>query len=180
MQVTGVEFPELIAEGNTAMLRSVEKFNASFGFKFSTYACRAIPSCFRLLSDKARRQRERFPVGFDARLEKSDQYERHHEDDQGYAIEAVLKVLLDNRAELSAMERWVMLERFGGHFCTSLCVLLYNEPDVPPAKENHLVQDLREEARHMRLFDRVQARRPPSAASRFLREHALVRQAPAA
>jgi RNA polymerase primary sigma factor len=112
MQVSGVEFTELISEGNLALLRSVEKFDTSLGFKFSTYACRSILTCFHRLSGKARRQRERFPVEFDARLEKSDQSERHHEDDRGYAIETVRKVLMDNHAELSAMEHRVILERF--------------------------------------------------------------------
>ena len=112
MQVAGVEFAELISEGNMALLRSVEKFDASRGFKFSTYACRSILTCFHRLCGKARRQRERFPVEFDARLEKSDQSERRHEDDRGYAIETVRRILLDNRAELSAMEHRIILERF--------------------------------------------------------------------
>ena len=41
-RIPGVDLPELISEGNMAVLRSVEKFDVSRGFKFSTYACRAI------------------------------------------------------------------------------------------------------------------------------------------
>jgi RNA polymerase sigma factor (sigma-70 family) len=112
MQVTGVEFTELISEGNVALLRSVEKFDAARGFKFSTYACRSILTCFHRLSSKAKRQRERFPVEFDVRLEKSDHGERRHEEQRSYAIETVRRVLFDNRAELTSMEQRVILERF--------------------------------------------------------------------
>jgi RNA polymerase primary sigma factor len=112
MQISGVEFSDLISEGNMAMLRSVEKFDASRGFKFSTYACRSILTCFHRLSSKARRQRERFPVEFDARMERSDWGQQCHEDQRGYAIESVRRVLCDNRAELTHMEHRVILERF--------------------------------------------------------------------
>jgi RNA polymerase sigma factor (sigma-70 family) len=112
MQVSGVEFAELISEGNVALLRSVEKFDAARGFKFSTYACRSILTCFHRLSSKAKRQRERFPVEFDVRLEKSDHLDRRHEDQRAYAIETVRRVLFDNRADLTNMEHRVILERF--------------------------------------------------------------------
>ncbi|MEM8494570.1 MAG: sigma factor, partial [Planctomycetota bacterium] len=36
------DFTEMISEGNMALLRSVDKFDITRGFKFSTYACRAI------------------------------------------------------------------------------------------------------------------------------------------
>jgi RNA polymerase primary sigma factor len=112
MQITGVEFTEMISEGNVALLRSAEKFDAARGFKFSTYACRSILTCFHRLSSKARRHRERFPVEFDVRLERSDHGDRRHEDQRAYAIESVRRVLFDNRAELTDMEQRVILERF--------------------------------------------------------------------
>jgi RNA polymerase sigma factor (sigma-70 family) len=112
MQVSGVEFTELISEGNLALLRSVEKFDASRGFKFSTYACRSILTCFHRLLGKARRLRERFPVEFDSRLEKSDFIERRHEEERDYAIETVRRLVRDNRADLTEMEHQVILERF--------------------------------------------------------------------
>jgi RNA polymerase sigma factor (sigma-70 family) len=112
MQDSCVEFTELISEGNLAVLRSVEKFDAARGFKFSTYACRSILTCFHRLASKARRQRERFPVEFDTRMEKSDHGERRHEEQRDYAIETVRRLVRDNRADLSAMEHQVILERF--------------------------------------------------------------------
>ena len=40
-RLNGLDFNELISEGNFALLRSVDKFDCARGFKFSTYACRA-------------------------------------------------------------------------------------------------------------------------------------------
>jgi DNA-directed RNA polymerase specialized sigma subunit len=37
-----VDFAEIVSEGNMALMRAVDKFNVDKGFKFSTYACRAI------------------------------------------------------------------------------------------------------------------------------------------
>ncbi len=43
---TGISFPELVSEGNMALLRAINKFNGNTGYKFSTYACRAIVRSF--------------------------------------------------------------------------------------------------------------------------------------
>ena len=40
------DFAEIVSEGNMALLRAVDKFNVDRGFKFSTYACRAILKAF--------------------------------------------------------------------------------------------------------------------------------------
>ncbi len=49
-RIPNVEFSELVSEGNMALLRSVEKFDVARGFKFSTYACRAILKSFNRLA----------------------------------------------------------------------------------------------------------------------------------
>src|ERR1039458_7483083 len=41
-----IDFAEIVSEGNMALLRAVDKFNVDRGFKFSTYACRAILKAF--------------------------------------------------------------------------------------------------------------------------------------
>ena len=41
-----MEFADMLGEGNMALLRAVDKFDVSRGFKFSTYACRAILKAF--------------------------------------------------------------------------------------------------------------------------------------
>src|SRR5439155_21927676 len=45
-RMSEVDFGELVSEGNMALLRAVEKFDTARGFKFSTYACRAILKAF--------------------------------------------------------------------------------------------------------------------------------------
>ena len=41
-RVPNVDFGDLVSEGNMALLRAIDKFDADRGFKFSTYGCRAI------------------------------------------------------------------------------------------------------------------------------------------
>ena len=57
-----VDFAEVVSEGNMALIRSIEKFNVERGFKFSTYACRAILKAFSRLSQKSSKYHTRFPV----------------------------------------------------------------------------------------------------------------------
>ena len=53
-------FDELVAEGNVALMRSVDKFDFSLGNRFSTYATYAIQRHFFRLSHRGRQQRKRF------------------------------------------------------------------------------------------------------------------------
>jgi len=61
-RVPNVEFAELISEGNVALLRAIENFDVSRGYKFSTYACRAILKAFNRLAVKTGRYVSRFPA----------------------------------------------------------------------------------------------------------------------
>ncbi len=111
-KIPNVEFGEVVSEGNMALLRSVEKFDVSRGFKFSTYACRAILKSFNRLATKTGKYRQRFPTEFDPSLERSDYDVRRHEMQREHSIEAVREVLLRNRANLSEVEQTVVMERF--------------------------------------------------------------------
>src|SRR4051812_29832360 len=51
-RMSEVDFGELVSEGNMALLRAVEKFDIGRGFKFSTYACRAILKAFSRIAMK--------------------------------------------------------------------------------------------------------------------------------
>ncbi|HDZ19866.1 hypothetical protein LCGC14_0563010 [marine sediment metagenome] len=112
MRIPNVEFNELISEGNLALLRSVEKFDISRGFKFSTYGCRAILKSFNRLATKTGRYRSRFPTEYDPDLERSDhddvKHDRQHED----AVDSLREILFDNRADLSELEQTIVRERF--------------------------------------------------------------------
>ena len=112
MRIPNVEFSELISEGNLALLRSVEKFDVSRGFKFSTYACRAILKSFNRLATKTGRYCRRFPVQFDPELEYSDNDATRRETERQDAIDELRDVLDRNRAGLSDVESTVVMERF--------------------------------------------------------------------
>jgi len=111
-RIPNVEFGEVVSEGNVALLRSVEKFDVSRGFKFSTYACRAILKSFNRLATKTGRYRQRFPTEYDPDMERSDWDVNRHEVEKRDSVEAVREVLSENRACLSEVERTVVMERF--------------------------------------------------------------------
>jgi RNA polymerase sigma factor (sigma-70 family) len=112
MRGSDIEFGELVSEGHLAILRSVEKFDVSRGFKFSTYACRAILACFRRMASKARKNSARFPVSFVPEMERSDYDERHHEQQRQDAVDMVRNVLQRNLANLNETEFRIIQERF--------------------------------------------------------------------
>ena len=111
-RIPNVEFTELISEGNMALLRSVEKFDISRGFKLSTYACRAILKGFNRLATKTGRYRRRFCTEFDPDLERSDYDVYRHEMQRDDSVHAVREILAGNRADLTEVERTVVIERF--------------------------------------------------------------------
>jgi RNA polymerase sigma factor (sigma-70 family) len=112
-KLIGVDFTELISEGNMALLRSVDKFDCSKGFKFSTYACRAIIKSFARVALKTNRYRGRFPVEFDPELEKSDYIEQRREDTKIYCMDRLRDILGSESPDLSEVERRVLRSRFG-------------------------------------------------------------------
>ncbi len=112
-RIPGVDFPELISEGNMALLRAIEKFDVSRGFKFSTYACRAIIQGFNHMASKMGRYQTRFGVPFDPEFERSDHDVHKHEMQRAGAIDDLQEIVAKNLAELSQTERTVVIERFG-------------------------------------------------------------------
>jgi RNA polymerase sigma factor (sigma-70 family) len=112
-RMSEVDFADLVSEGNMALLRSVDKFDCSRGFKFSTYACRAILKAFSRQGMKLSKYRQRFPTDFDPALEKSNHLEtvrRTHEEE---CADEVKHIVLNNEAELTQVERTVIHHRFG-------------------------------------------------------------------
>jgi len=111
-KTTGVELSDLISEGNLALLRCVDKFDCARGFKFSTYACRAIMSGFARLAAKTARFRSQFPAPFDPTLERSDDLERRRIEEADDCVTGLKVILARNSAELSKVERRVISARF--------------------------------------------------------------------
>jgi RNA polymerase sigma factor (sigma-70 family) len=112
-RMSEVDFADLVSEGNMALLRSVDKFDCGRGFKFSTYACRAILKAFSRQGMKLSKYRQRFPTDFDPALEKSNHLEtvrRTHEEE---CAEEVKHIVLNNDADLTEVEQTVIHHRFG-------------------------------------------------------------------
>jgi RNA polymerase primary sigma factor len=107
------EFSDLISEGNMALMRSVDKFDCGRGFKFSTYACRAILKAFSRHGMKSTRHRQRFPTDFDPAFEKSDFVETRRAEAVSDSAAEVRHIMEHNEAELTSVEQTVISHRFG-------------------------------------------------------------------
>jgi RNA polymerase sigma factor (sigma-70 family) len=112
-RMSEVDFADLVSEGNMALLRAVDKFDAGRGYKFSTYACRAILKAFSRQGMKLSKYRQRFPTDFDPKLERSNFLETKRADFERDAAEEVKRIVLENRADLTQVERTVIEHRFG-------------------------------------------------------------------
>ncbi len=112
-RMSEVDFADLVSEGNMALLRAVDKFDAGRGYKFSTYACRAILKAFSRQGMKLSKYRQRFPTDFDPKLERSNFLEVKRSTFERDAAEEVKRIVLENRADLSDVERTVIEHRFG-------------------------------------------------------------------
>jgi len=107
-----VEFTDLISEGSMALLRATEKFDCSLGWKFSTYACRAILKAFSRVTKQTYRYRSRFPVQLDITLLKDEMIDHHHQNDLESLIDEVHDIMKYNRADLTGVERSIVEMRF--------------------------------------------------------------------
>jgi RNA polymerase sigma factor (sigma-70 family) len=107
-----VDFAEIVSEGNMALLRAVDKFNVDRGFKFSTYACRAILKAFSRTAQKHTRHRQRFPVEFEPDLEKSDWSDKKRDAVEDDLVDELKQIVERNLAHLSNIEQTVIKQRF--------------------------------------------------------------------
>ena len=112
-RMSEVDFADLVSEGNMALLRAVDKFDAGRGYKFSTYACRAILKAFSRQGMKLSKYRQRFPTDFDPKLERSNYLETKRAEFEKDAADEVRRIVLENRADLTDVERTVIEHRFG-------------------------------------------------------------------
>jgi len=107
-----VDFSEIVSEGNMALMRAVDKFNVDKGFKFSTYACRAILKAFSRTAQKHTRYRGRFPVEFEPEMEKSDWADKRRDIVEDECIDELKTIVNRNLADLSNVEQTVLRRRF--------------------------------------------------------------------
>ncbi len=107
-----IDFAEIVSEGNMALLRAVDKFNVERGFKFSTYACRAILKAFSRTAQKHTKHRQRFPVEFEPDLEKSDWSDKKRDLVEDDLVDELKQIVDRNLAHLSNIEQTVIKQRF--------------------------------------------------------------------
>lgn len=107
-----VDFAEVVSEGNMALIRAVDKFNVDRGFKFSTYACRAILKAFSRTALKSSRHKSRFPVEFEPDMEKSDWSDRKRDMVEEDCIDELKQIVDRNLADLTDVETTVIQRRF--------------------------------------------------------------------
>ncbi len=107
-----VDFSEIVSEGNMALMRAVDKFSVDRGFKFSTYACRAILKAFSRTAMKNSRYRQRFPVEFEPDLEKSDWADKRRDQVEEDCLDELRTIVDRNLADLSSVEQTVIRRRF--------------------------------------------------------------------
>jgi RNA polymerase primary sigma factor len=105
-------FFELVSDGNMSLIRAVEKFDASRGFKFSTYASWAIMKNFTRSIPEEKHRRDRFVTGHDVMFEaapdtRSDVYEQEKGHRRSQEIVQGMLGRLNDR------ERQVLIGRYG-------------------------------------------------------------------
>lgn len=112
VRISGADFDDIVSEGNMALLRAVDGFDCSRGFKFSTYACQAIFKSFSRLATMNNKYRLRFPVEFDPSYEKSNCADVRHEEAVEYHSEQLVKILESNSAGLTTTDMAVIKGRY--------------------------------------------------------------------
>ena len=111
-RLDGLDFNEVFSAASLALLRSIDRFDWSLGFKFSTYACQAILKSIARVAEYTNRYRSRFAVEYDEALVRSDAVDRRHEDQHAARVDELRDILACNRAELDDMEQTVLRQRF--------------------------------------------------------------------
>lgn len=107
-----VELTELVCEGNLTLVRCVDRFDASRGFKFSTYACRAMLAGFTRTAERRIRQRRLTPAPYDPSFERGDQLELKRITVKEGLVDDLRAILSHNQAHLTPTEERVLQARF--------------------------------------------------------------------
>jgi len=110
-EIPHVDFPELVSEGNVALLKAVDKFDVGRGFKFSTYACRAILNDYKRMATRKGRYTQRFNAG-NPDWELDDSTEAKRDGQIIDAIDNLTEILANNSAGLTQVEIDLINKKF--------------------------------------------------------------------
>lgn len=105
---------ELVSDGNMALMRAVDKFDYSRGFRFSTYATWAITRGFARSVPEELAQADRFQTGCDEMLSSTGQAETEREADGGEETAAAAKDAVTRTLRLLDDRERVIVERHFG------------------------------------------------------------------
>lgn len=102
---------ELISDGNVALMKAVEKFDYSRGFRFSTYASWAIIRNYARTVPKEKHRMDRFATGHDEVLDIAASLRSYDPNELNLVeLRESIDALL---AQLTPMERSVLIEHYG-------------------------------------------------------------------
>ena len=104
---------ELVSDGNVSLMRAVDKFDYSRGFKFSTYATWAIKRGFARSLPEEYLRRDRFRTGHDEFLAAVRDHRPESIALDAGSRTAISRTIADGLAELSSRERGIVERRFG-------------------------------------------------------------------
>ncbi|NLG42544.1 MAG: sigma-70 family RNA polymerase sigma factor [Phycisphaerae bacterium] len=106
-----LDFFEIISDGNVSLMRAVDKFDYTRGFKFSTYASWAIIRNYARLIPEQRCHRDRYQTGREELLEiTAERGADEQDDEQNALVRGVVERML---ASLDLRERRILRQRFG-------------------------------------------------------------------
>lgn len=107
----GQDFFELVSDGNVSLMRAVDRFDFTRGFKFSTYASWAIMKNFARTVPEARIHRDRYQTGHDEHLDAlASVGPQESESDYLPAVRTAVEKMLSS---LDEREREIMRYRYG-------------------------------------------------------------------
>jgi len=105
------DFFEIVSDGNMSLMRAVEKFDYSRGFKFSTYASWAIMKNYARTVPEHKQHGDRYQTGREELLEHlSSPPSEEHESDYLPVVRSTLERMLGT---LDERERSILRQRFG-------------------------------------------------------------------
>ena len=153
-------FFELVSDGNMSLIRAVEKFDFSRGFKFSTYASWAIMKNFARTIPEEKNRRDRYVTGHEEMFEaaadhRSDEHE--YESDHRRNQETVQGML----GRLNDRERQILVSRFGlGGASEQTLEQLGRELGITKERVRQIESRAQEKLRQFALEQRID---PPAA-----------------
>jgi RNA polymerase primary sigma factor len=103
---------ELISDGNVSLIRAVEKFDYARGFRFSTYASRAIMKNYARSLSKDRTRRDRFVTGHEEQFQVAADH-RTGEHESECVLQQMQEVLKGMLSRLERREHRIIVNRYG-------------------------------------------------------------------